>query len=201
VKAGLRDQRQRRITLLFPGETGTRSFGNGDFKPERMADLRILKALMALMIVLVIAALGIVGYFFTTAKVSIAAYKADGIPATQQAALFEQIKTQVAQNEFQGTLFSNVALGNAEDYAFITYTLRLDNQCLVPIDMVEVQVEPDPSDILQIGDTSVHSLEAKSQGDITATILTAVDSHSVRELIVTYYVWGVSFSIRQTYGG
>jgi hypothetical protein len=157
---------------------------------------------MILMIALVVAALGVAGYYFATAKVTIAAYKAEGVPATQQAALFDQLKTQVAQNEFQGTLFAaDTALGSAEQYAFITYTLRLDNQCLVPIDMVEVQVEPDAGDVLQIGDTSVHSLAARSQGDITATILTAVDSNSVRELIVTYYVWGVSFSIRQTYGG
>ena len=166
-----------------------------------MAGLRILKALMILMIVLVVAALGVVGYFFAGAKVSISAYKAEGVPAAQQTELFEQIKTQVEQNEFQGTRFTTAPLGDAEDYAFITYTLRLSNQCLVPIDTVEVQVEPDASDVLQIGDTKVHSLEAQSQGDMTATILTAVDSHSVRELIVTYYVWGVSFSIRQTYGG
>jgi hypothetical protein len=167
-----------------------------------MACLRILKVLMILMIVLVVAALGAVGYFFATAKVTVAAYKAEGVPAAQQAALFEQLKTQVAQNEFQGTLFiTGRTLGNAEDYAFITYTLRLSNQCLVPIDMVEVQVVPDDGDVLQTGDTAVHSLDAKSQGDITATLLTAVNSNSIRELIVTYYVWGVSFSIRQTYGG
>ncbi len=163
--------------------------------------MRILKILMILMIVLVVAALGTVGYFFATAKVTVAAYKAAGTPATQQAALYDQLKTQVARNEFQGTLFiAGQTLGDAADYAFITYTLRLSNQCLVPIDTVEVQVVPGTGDVLQIGDTAVRSLEAKSQGDIAATILTAVNSNSVRELIVTYYVWGVSFSIRQTIG-
>ncbi|MEA5146468.1 MAG: hypothetical protein VB041_10585 [Candidatus Limiplasma sp.] len=67
--------------------------------------------------------------------------------------------------------------------------------------MIEVQVVPNASDVLQIGDLSVRHLEAKSQGDVTATILTAKDSHTIRELIVTYYVWGISFSIRETYGG
>jgi len=156
---------------------------------------------MIVMIALVVLSLALVGYFFATAKVSIAAYKAEGIQATERADLFGQIKQQVAQNAFQGTLFQTGPLGEADQYALITYTLRLSNQCLVPVDMVEVQVVPDPKDVLQIGDLTVHSLEAKSQGDITATILTAKDSNSIREMIVTYYVWGVSFSIRETYGG
>jgi hypothetical protein len=156
---------------------------------------------MVLMIALVVLALGMVGYFYATAKVTISAYKADGVQATQRADEFAQIKEQVEQDAFQGTLFTSASIGEAADYAFITYTLRLDNACLVPIDSIEVQVEPDARDVLQLADGKVHSLDAKAQGDITATILTAADSHSIRELVVTYYVWGVSFSIRQTFGG
>ena len=163
--------------------------------------MRILKTAMYLMITLVVLALGVVGYFFATAKVTITAYDAKGAQATQNQALFDQLKDDVAQNTLQGTLFKTATLGNATDYAFITYTVRLSNQCLVPIDMVEIQVEPDPEDVLQIGDTAVHSLNARSVGDITATILTAKDKDAVREVIVSYYVWGVSFTIRQTIGG
>ena len=156
---------------------------------------------MFLMVALVVLALLLVGYFFATARVSISAYRAEGSPATERSVQFEQIKTALAQGAFIGTRFQTGELGAVEEYAFITYTLRLNNQCLVPVDMVEVQVVPDPNDVAQLGDVSVHSLDAKTQGDITATILTTRDSHSVRELIVTYYVWGVSFSIRETYGG
>ncbi|HNX62312.1 MAG TPA: hypothetical protein PKN45_06685 [Candidatus Limiplasma sp.] len=163
--------------------------------------MRILKTAMYLMITLVVLALGVVGYFFATAKVTITAYDAKGAQATQNQALFDQLKDDVAQNTLQGTLFKTATLGNATDYAFITYTVRLSNQCLVPIDMVEIQVEPDPEDVLQMGDTAVRSLNARSVGDITATILTAKDKDAVREVIVSYYVWGVSFTIRQTIGG
>ena len=163
--------------------------------------MRILKTAMYLMITLVVLALGVVGYFFATAKVTITAYDAKGAQATQNQALFDQLKDDVAQNTLQGTLFKTATLGNAAGYAFITYTVRLSNQCLVPIDMVEIQVEPDPEDVLQMGDTAVRSLNARSVGDITATILTAKDKDAVREVIVSYYVWGVSFTIRQTIGG
>ena len=166
-----------------------------------MECLRILKAAMIFMIALVVLSVALVGYFFATAKVSISAYSANGVQASAKAELFEQIKDAVQQNTFTGTLFQTGELGTADQYAFITYTLRLNNQCLVPVDMVEVQVVPDPNDVLQIGDTAVHAMDAKTQGDVSVTILTTKDSHSIRELIVTYYVWGVSFSIRETYGG
>ena len=163
--------------------------------------MRILKAAMVLMIALVVLTLGLVGYFFATARVNVASYKVSGAYATDNAAQFEQLRAQVEQGTFEGTLFNSAQMGGAENYAFITYTLKLSNQCLVPVDMVEVQVVPDPADVLQVGDHTVYSLDAKTTGDVKATILTARDSHSIRELIVTYYVWGVSFSIRETYGG
>ncbi len=156
---------------------------------------------MFLMIALVVLALLVVGYFYATARVSIAAYKAEGVAASENAALFAQTQEALARGTFEGTVFNDAALGPIENYAWITYTLRLSNQCLVPVDMVEVQVVPDPQDVLQMGNAAVQALEAKTMGDVTATILTAKDSHSIRELIVTYYVWGVSFSIRETYGG
>ncbi|MDD3411348.1 MAG: hypothetical protein PHY12_11130 [Eubacteriales bacterium] len=163
--------------------------------------MRALKWIAIGMAALLLVTLGVTGYFFATANVRIAAYKAEGMQATANQPLFEQLKAQVADETFEGTLFQTGELGSIEDYAFITYTLRLSNQCLVPIDMVEVRVVPGSGDALQIGDLAVHSLGAQSQGDITATILTAKDSHAIRELVVTYYVWGVSFTIQETYGG
>lgn len=163
--------------------------------------MKALKIIAIVMTVLVVAAVGIVGYFFATATVRIAAFKAEGTQAADQSAYFSRLKSEVEAGSFQGTLFSTEPLGDAEDYVFITYTVRLNNQCLVPVDMVEIQVVPENGDVLQIGDLNVHSLEARSQGDLQVTILTARDNHSVRELIVTFYVWGVSFRIQETYGG
>ena len=98
---------------------------------------------MFLMIALVVLALLVVGYFYATARVSIVAYKAEGVAATENAALFAQTQEALAQGTFEGTVFNDAALGPIENYAWITYTLRLSNQCLVPVDMVEVQVVPD----------------------------------------------------------
>jgi hypothetical protein len=166
-----------------------------------MTELRSLKYIAIFMVILVVITLLLVGYFFTTASVSIAAYGATGRQCADSPEEFERIKASLAEETFIGTRFSNMPIGNAEEYALITYTLRLSNQCLVPIDMIEIQVVPLPTDVLQLGDGETHSLQAKTTGDFTATILVPKDSHSVRELIVTYYVWGVSFQLKATYDG
>ncbi|MBE0600223.1 MAG: hypothetical protein IH607_00430 [Firmicutes bacterium] len=162
--------------------------------------MTFLKYLMLFMIALVVVVLIIVGYFFFTAKVTVADCESTGRAAITQADLFAQVQQYMNLGAFPGVIFSDVGIGDAADYAFITYTLELSNQCLVPVDMIEIQIIPEDGDMLQLGDFEVHSLEPKSSGSVSATILTQKDSHSVREVVITYYVWGVSFSIRTTCG-
>jgi hypothetical protein len=162
--------------------------------------MTFLKYLMLFMIALVIVVVVIVGYFFFTAKVTVADCESTGRSAITQPDLFQQVKEYVALGAFPGVIFSDVGIGDAADYAFITYTLELSNQCLVPIDMIEIQIVPQDGDILQLGDFAVHSLQPKTNGSVTATILTRRDSNAVREVLITYYVWGVSFSIKTTCG-
>lgn len=163
--------------------------------------MRALRYIAIFMVILVVFTLLLTGYFFLTASVSITAFDAKGVQAADVPEEFQRVKTSVEEETFMGTLFGPKEIGEAEDYVLITYTLRVSNQCLVSIDMIEVQVVPDPSDVLQLGDSAVHFLKAKTEGEVTATILAPKTSHAVRELIVTYYVWGVSFSIKETYGG
>ncbi len=161
--------------------------------------MRALKYIAIFMTILVVVTLLLVGYFFATASVSIVAYRAKGIQCADIPERFEQIKTSVEEATFVGTRFAMEPLGEAEEYALITYTVRLSNQCLVPIDMIEIQITPQNGDVLQLGNPEIHSLKAKTQGDFTATILAPKGSHSIRELIVSYYVWGVSYSIKELY--
>lgn len=142
-----------------------------------------------------------VGYLFLTAEVRVTSVAVEGVSAADDPAAFEALKTSVVDETFQGTLYQKpLVWGEAGDYVYLNYTLRLRNDCLVPIDMIEVQVVPQATDILQIGDFTVKSLDPKSEGDLSVRILVPKDTHSVRELIVTYYVWGVSFNLKTTYG-
>ena len=53
---------------------------------------------------------------------------------------------------------------------------------------------------MQLGDFSPKTLPARTTGDIQATILTDIGMHAVREVNVTYYMWGLPFTLRTTYG-
>ncbi|HRX09335.1 MAG TPA: hypothetical protein P5559_09255 [Candidatus Limiplasma sp.] len=162
--------------------------------------MTFLKYLMLFMIALVIVVVGIVGYFFFTAKVTVADCDITGHAAVTQPDLFQQVNQYLSLGAFPGVIFTDVGLGEAADYAFITYTLELSNQCLIPIEMIEVQIVPKDGDILQLGDYQIHKLAPKTSGTVSATILTQKDSHSVREVLITYYVWGVSYTITTTCG-
>lgn len=153
-------------------------------------------AAVSLLLVMVL----LVGYLFLTAEVVVSNISSVGVSPDETA--FEQIQASVEDGTFIGTLYQKpLEWKNAEDYVLLTYTLRIRNDCLVPIDMIEAQVVPQSTDILQLGDLAVHSLNMKSEGDLSVSILAPKDTHPVREIVVTYYVWGVGFSLKATYGG
>ena len=153
-------------------------------------------AAFSLLLVMVL----LVGYLFLTAEVQVIDISAQGIPAGNDPTAFEMLKASIDQQTFYGTLYQKpLEWKDASEYVYLTYTLRIRNNCLVPIDMIEVQVVPQAGDILQIADLQVKSLDLKSEGDLKVQILAPKDTHPVRELIVTYYLWGVSGSIKTLY--
>ena len=152
------------------------------------------------MVLVLIAILVGVGYLYLTANVTVQAVGVTAVEASTQPALFEELARQVENRQVLGTAYTSAPLGSMDNYQFYTYTVRLRNNCFVTADMVEVQVTPMEGDVLQIGDDTARALPARATGDITATILTDVNMHSVRELNITYYMWGVPFSLKTAYG-
>lgn len=161
--------------------------------------MRALKfaAIMSVSLLLVMA--GCVGYLFLTAEVQIVDIQAQGIPVEQTE--LDLLKQSIEQQTFYGTLFQKPhEWSDASEYVYLTYTLRIRNNCLVPIDMIELQVVPQSGDILQKADLKVKSLDLKSEGEVQVQILSPKNSRPIREMIVTYYLWGVSGNIKTVYG-
>lgn len=160
-----------------------------------------MKAIAILMVIALVVAVCGVGYLYMTANVSVVAVGMTATEATVQQATFDKLKTDLAQNSLIGTLFQNdTELGEAQAYQFYTYTVRLRNFSMLTCDMVELQVTPQEGDVLQMGNEQSKALSAGATGDISATVLTSVESLPVRELIITYYVWGIPFTVKTTYG-
>ena len=145
-------------------------------------------------VLLLIALLG-VGAMYMTSNVTVIAQGVTALEAYRNYDLFTDLSAQVRA----GTSFvAPQELSSAEDYVFYTYTFRLENNTTLPAEMIEVQITPMSGDILQIGSDQVLTLPAHTIGDVTATILTSKDMHAIREANITYYIWGIPFTIRTT---
>ncbi|MGN0777642.1 MAG: hypothetical protein ACI4MJ_00695 [Aristaeellaceae bacterium] len=156
-------------------------------------------AAIAAALLLIVSLVG-VGCLYLTANVTVEAVGVVAVEAATQAEVFSTLKEQQRTGQVVGTAFTSEPLGDAADYQFYTYTVRLKNSCFLSADMVELQVTPMTGDVLQIGDTSAKALAPRTMGDLQATILTDIGMHAIRELNVTYYMWGIPFTLRTTYG-
>ena len=158
-----------------------------------------MKYFAILSVLILIVTLVGVGYMYMTANIYVDAVGVTDIAATEQITLFEELREQVRLGAVLGTPYVPAQeLPDAENYQFLTYTVRLKNDTAVPADMVELQITPMSGDILQIGSYQDVKLPARQTVDVTATILTAKDMHAIREVNVTYYIWGVPFTMKTT---
>ena len=158
-----------------------------------------MKYIAILSVLVLIVALVGVGYLYMNASIEVDTVSVIATDAPSQEALFNELKTQVRLGAVIGTPYiGKTELTGAEDYQFYTYTVRLKNNSTVSADMVELQITPMSGDILQIGSSADVKLPAGQTVDATATILTSKNMHPIREVVVTYYVWGVPFSVKTT---
>lgn len=140
-----------------------------------------------------------VGSLYMTANIYVEAAGVVTLEASAQPDTFHELSEQVRLGAVVGTPYvAQTALSGAEDYQFCIYTVRLRNDTRVQADMVELQVTPMAGDVLQIGDVPGITVPAGGSADASAVILTAMGNHSIREVSVTYYMWGVPFTLKTT---
>ena len=158
-----------------------------------------MRPIAIILLVLCLAAAGFTGYLYFNTAVTVTGTECAAVDAVDQAALFEQLKAQTGAGTFTGTPFRTEDIGQAADYQFLTYTVKLRNTTFLKAETAELQVTPMNGDVLQTAEETPTDIPARGQGEIRATILTKKDMHSVRELIITYYLWGLPFSTKVTY--
>jgi len=159
-----------------------------------------MKAAAIIVVVLCLAGVFGLGYLYLNANVTITFQECIATDAVPQAEYFETLRRQIAEKAFVGTLFASSFPESPETCQFYTFTLRVQNRSFLPVDVIEMQITPMGEDVLQIGDTERRSLASGRSLDLSATILTSKQMHNVREVTVTYYIWGLPFSYRLTTG-
>ena len=158
-----------------------------------------MKYFAIITVLILIATLVGVGYLYMNANVFVEAVGVIATDAVSQYELYEDLRDQLRLGAVAGTPYiAATELSGPENYQFLTYTVRLRNDTAVPADMVELQVTPMAGDILQIGSYTDVKLPAKQTVDATATILTEKDMHPIREVTISYYIWGVPFTTKTT---
>ena len=162
--------------------------------------MKALKIISVALALLLLASVAFIGYLYYTAQVAVIYAESGGSSVSEhEIADFEK---SLRNDSFCGTVFRKPESWKApSEYVWLTYRVQLKNNCLVPIDRVEVQVIPDPADVLQPFDSEVHTVPARTDGEISVSVLSEAGTHPVRELVITFYVWGKPFSLRTTAGG
>ena len=159
-----------------------------------------MKAAAIILIVLVLAAVGGVLYLYINTGLDVNFVSCIATDAVPQAELFNTLKSKVASSTFVGTHFSAEEIGAADQYQFLTYTVKLNNHAFLNADVIEIRITPMSGDVYQIGEEMLHSLSSGKSMDLSATILTSREVHSVREATVSWYFWGIPFTTKLTLG-
>lgn len=158
--------------------------------------MKIIAILSA--VVLLVTLVG-VGSLYMTANIYVEAAGVTTMQASARQEIFDSLSDQMWLNAVVGTPFtSNTILGPVEDYQFCTYTVRLRNDCRIPAEMVEVQISPMAGDVLQVGGSPAITVQPGESVDVLAVLLTDADMHAIREVVITYYMWGIPFTMKTT---
>ena len=159
-----------------------------------------MKAAAIILIVLVLAAVGAVGWLYLNANMVVRFENCIATDAVSQLDYFGHLKDSIASSSFVGTLYTQAEPGTADNYQFLSYTVRLTNRAFLDAEVIEIRITPMEGDVAQIGETQQYRLPAGKTMDLSATILTARGMHSVREATVTCYFWGIPFTTKITVG-
>lgn len=159
-----------------------------------------MKAAAVIVLVLCIAAVAGIGFLYLQSTVTVTWQDCIATDALTQTETFDNLKEAMSAGNLIGTPFVKDPPAGPEEYQFLTYTVHLQNRSFLPVEVVEIQVAPMKGDVLQMGETQAFDLDPRRSMTLSATILTLKSMHSVRELTVTYYIWGLPFSARITSG-
>ena len=151
------------------------------------------------MVILVVALAGVMGYALFNTALVVEGKGMQVLSASQRMEDFEALREDIERGTVEGALFDATVPMNAADYNFYVYTLRLKNNCLVPAEMVEVQLSPGGQDVLCYDEKTLVTIAPGESRDVWCVLLTRGTPSAVRELTVTYYLWGNAQTVKYTY--
>ncbi|MBQ4075248.1 MAG: hypothetical protein IJD39_08605 [Clostridia bacterium] len=158
-----------------------------------------MKTAAIVLVILVLVVGGLFGYGLFNTSLQITGKNLQTFSALERQDEFNSLRIAMEQNSLLGTVLHHGALGSPDEYSYYVYTLRLENPGLIDAEMVEIQIAPISQDVLFYGPTEEIIIPAGQTRDIWCVLLTKGAPHVVRDLHITYYLWGHDHEIKYTY--
>ena len=159
-----------------------------------------VKATAIILILVCLAAFVGLGYLYMTSSVIVTDVELAVCEANTQTALFGELKTQVTNGNAAATIFSENIPETPDECVFLQYSVKLENKTFVPAEQIEIRVTPSlPGDYVQMAETMPVDLAPGKRGTVNAVLLAEQKARTTREMIISYYLWGLPFFIRTTY--
>ena len=159
-----------------------------------------MKKLAILLILLTAAVGGAIGYGLFRTNLQVTDKGLQTTPASEKPGEFQALRDAALGQRLLGTVLKKEIGEDPAGYSLYTYTLRLKNNGFVDAEMVEMQISPASGDVLFYGSSSEIVIPAGQSRDVSCVLLTEKEPSPVREIYVTYYLWGHAKQIKFTYG-
>ena len=149
-----------------------------------------MKAFAKVLSVITVAALLLAGYVIwaSDARVSAEGYRVEA--AADRADSFSGIVSALNSGSDAIVSFDSADIGDADDYVFVTYTIRIRNSDLIPIEWIDLEIENQPDDILFVK-PAVQDIPALNQSLLSYTLMVRRGAVNYeRAATLSYYIYG-----------
>lgn len=157
-----------------------------------------MKTAAIVLMVLVLLTGAVIGYELFHTGLEIVGTNVQTFSAAEREQEFQALRQAAEQNAVQGTLLKSTEWQSSGQYSYHVYTLRLKNPGLLPTEMVEIQVVPIPEDVLFYGEKGEIDLAPGEERNFSVVLLSEGQPHAVREIKITYYIWGHAQEVKFT---
>ncbi|MBR3504681.1 MAG: hypothetical protein IKO07_10650 [Clostridia bacterium] len=149
-----------------------------------------MKAFAKILTVITALALLLAGYvvWSANAQVSAEGYKVEA--AADREDSFNGVVNALRSGSDNIVSYSRGAIGGADQYVFVTYTIRVRNSDFIPFEWIDLTLESREGDVLLVK-PSVQDIPALNQSLLSFTLMArrgAVDYE--RRATLSYYVYG-----------
>ena len=167
-----------------------------------MRKIAAVSALLALVV------LAVTLWGFAAARLELKVEGVRALPEEEFRQRFIRLKEQMATGAVRGTVYDEAPLGEADEYVILEYTIQVGNRGFIPAQMLEAVVVPVRGDVLCFSQQEAQEQDVNStitvengrQMMLRTYLLTKKSLHAVREIQVSYYIWGNPFILKVRYG-